>query len=75
MLLICYHFIEMLLAPCDKCHDGWHERLASVGQRILNSWWNFRIDLTMHQMREGNEEEVAYVMGKLIKEGKIRAWG
>ena len=34
------------------------------------------IDLyTEHQMREGNEEEVAYVMGKLIKEGKIRAWG
>ena len=30
---------------------------------------------TEHQMREGNEEEVAYVMGKLIAEGKIRAWG
>lgn len=29
------------------------------------------IDLyTEHQMREGNEEEVAYVMGKLIKRGK-----
>ena len=26
-------------------------------------------------MLEGNEEEVAHVMGKLIKEGKIRAWG
>ena len=34
------------------------------------------IDLyTEHQMRDGNEEEVAHVMGKLIKEGKIRAWG
>ena len=34
------------------------------------------IDLyTEHQMRDGNEEEVAYVMGKLIQEGKIRAWG
>ena len=34
------------------------------------------IDLyTEHQMQEGNEEEVAYVMGKLIREGKIRAWG
>lgn len=34
------------------------------------------IDLyTEHQMEEGTEEEVAYVMGKLIKEGKIRAWG
>lgn len=30
---------------------------------------------TEHQMRDGNEEEVAFVMGKLIKEGKIRAWG
>lgn len=30
---------------------------------------------TEHQMREGNEEEVAFIMGKLIKEGKIRAWG
>lgn len=34
------------------------------------------IDLyTEHQMEEGSEEEVAEVMGKLIKEGKIRAWG
>ena len=34
------------------------------------------IDLyTEHQMAEGNEEEVAFVMGKLIQEGKIRAWG
>lgn len=34
------------------------------------------IDLyTEHQMRSGNEEEVAFIMGKLINEGKIRAWG
>lgn len=34
------------------------------------------IDLyTEHQTEEGSEEEVAYVMGKLIREGKIRAWG
>ena len=34
------------------------------------------IDLyTEHQMEEGSEEEVAEVMGKPIKEGKIRAWG
>lgn len=34
------------------------------------------IDLyTEHLMEEGSEEQVAYVMGKLIKEGKIRAWG
>ena len=30
---------------------------------------------TEHQMEEGSEEQVAEVMGKLIKEGKIRAWG
>ena len=28
-----------------------------------------------HQMDNGTEEQVAEVMGKLIKEGKIRAWG
>lgn len=34
------------------------------------------IDLyTEHQMEEGSEDQVAEVMGKLIKEGKIRAWG
>lgn len=34
------------------------------------------IDLyTEHQMEEGSEEQVAEIMGKLIKEGKIRAWG
>ena len=34
------------------------------------------IDLyTEHQMEDGSEEEVAAVMGKLVREGKIRAWG
>lgn len=34
------------------------------------------IDLyTEHLMEEGSEEQVAYIMGKLIEEGKIRAWG
>ena len=34
------------------------------------------IDLYIeHQMDDGSEEAVAEVMGKLIKEGKIRAWG
>ncbi len=34
------------------------------------------IDLyTEHQMDEGTEEEVAYTMGMLIREGKIRGWG
>ena len=31
-LLIGNHFIEMLLAPGNKGHDGWHEQLADVGQ-------------------------------------------
>ena len=30
---------------------------------------------TEHQMDDGSEEQVAYVMGLLIKEGKIRGWG
>ena len=30
---------------------------------------------TEHQMEDGSEEQVAEVMGKLITEGKIRAWG
>lgn len=34
------------------------------------------VDLyTEHQMEEGSEEQVAESMGKLIKEGKILAWG
>lgn len=34
------------------------------------------IDLyTEHLMEEGSEEQVAYIMGRLIEEGKIRAWG
>ncbi|MBQ7501843.1 aldo/keto reductase [bacterium] len=34
------------------------------------------IDLYIeHQMEDGSEEAVAEVMGKLIEEGKIRAWG
>lgn len=30
---------------------------------------------TEHLMEEGSEEQMAEVMGKLIKEGKIRGWG
>lgn len=30
---------------------------------------------TEHVTEEGAEEQVAYIMGKLIQEGKIRAWG
>lgn len=34
------------------------------------------IDLyTEHQMVDGSEEDVAYIMGKFIQEGKIRGWG
>lgn len=62
-------------------HDFTEDKLSESGirktiegqLRRLNTDY---IDLyTEHQMREGNEEEVAYVMGKLIEEGKIRAWG
>ena len=40
----------MFFAPGDKCHDGWHERLACGGQRILYAGRDFGIDLAMHQM-------------------------
>lgn len=62
-------------------HDFADEKLSEQGIRKtlegqLRRLQTDYIDLyTEHQMREGNEEEVAYVMGKLINEGKIRAWG
>lgn len=62
-------------------HDFPEDKLSEAGIRKtlegqLRRLGTDYIDLyTEHQMRDGNEEEVAYVMGKLIKEGKIRAWG
>ena len=40
----------MLLAPGDKGGEGWHERLADVGQGILYAGRNFRIDLAMDKV-------------------------
>ncbi|MBR5697718.1 MAG: aldo/keto reductase [Prevotella sp.] len=59
--------------PEDKLSEtGIRKTLEGQLRRLGTDY----IDIyTEHQMREGNEEEVAYVMGKLIKEGKIRAWG
>lgn len=57
----------------DKLSEaGIRKTLEGQLQRLGTDY----IDIyTEHQMREGNEEEVAFIMGKLIKEGKIRAWG
>ena len=57
------------------------EKLSEAGIRkalegALSRLQTDYIDLyTEHQMDEGTEEQVAEIMGKLIKEGKIRAWG
>ena len=62
-------------------HDFPEDKLSEAGIRKtlegqLRRLGTDYIDLyTEHQMRDGNEEVVAEVMGKLIKEGKIRAWG
>ena len=50
ILLICYHFIEMLLAPSYQSRKCWHQRFACLCQGILHSGWNLRIDLTMNEM-------------------------
>ena len=49
-LLICYHFIEMLLAPSYQSRKCWHQRFACLCQGILHSGRNLRIDLTMNEM-------------------------
>ncbi len=62
-------------------HNFQEDKLSEAGIRKtlegqLRRLGTDYIDLyTEHQMRDGNEEEVAFIMGKLIKEGKIRAWG
>ena len=50
ILLICYHFIEMLLAPSYQSRKCWHQRFASLCQGILHPGRNLRIDLTMNEM-------------------------
>lgn len=62
-------------------HDFTEDKLSESGIRkslegSLRRLQTDYIDIyTEHQMRDGNEEEVAFIMGKLIKEGKIRGWG
>ena len=62
-------------------HDFAEEKLSEVGirkslegslRRLQTDYVDVYIE---HQMDDGSEEQVAFVMGKLIAEGKIRAWG
>ena len=50
LMLICYHFIEMLFAPGYQSRKCWHQRFASLCQGILHSGRNLWIDLTMNEM-------------------------
>lgn len=62
-------------------HDFAEDKLSEAGIRkslegSLRRLQTDYIDLyTEHQMDDGTEEQVAFIMGKLIAEGKIRAWG
>lgn len=62
-------------------HDFPNEKLSEAGIRkslegSLRRLQTDYIDVYIeHQMDDGSEEQVAFVMGKLIAEGKIRAWG
>lgn len=62
-------------------HDFPDEKLSEAGIRkslegSLRRLQTDYIDVYIeHQMDDGSEEQVAFVMGKLIAEGKIRAWG
>ena len=49
-MLICYHFIEMFLAPSYQSRERWHQRFACLCQGILHPGRNLRIDLTMNEM-------------------------
>ena len=62
-------------------HDFADEKLSEAGirkslegslRRLQTDYVDVYIE---HQMDDGSEEQVAFVMGKLIAEGKIRAWG
>ncbi len=62
-------------------HDFAEEKLSEAGirkslegslRRLQTDYVDVYIE---HQTDEGSEEQVAFVMGKLIAEGKIRAWG
>lgn len=62
-------------------HDFAEPKLSESGIRksvegSLRRLQTDYIDIyTEHQMADGSECEVAEIMGKLIKEGKIRGWG
>lgn len=62
-------------------HDFDDDKLSEAGIRkslegSLKRLQTDYIDVYIeHQMDDGTEEQVAFVMGKLIAEGKIRAWG
>lgn len=62
-------------------HDFAYPKLSEAGVRkslegSLRRLGTDYIDLYIeHQMDDGSEEAVAEVMGKLVKEGKIRGWG
>ena len=62
-------------------HDFAEPKLSEAGIRkslegSLRRLGTDYIDLYIeHQMDDGSEEAVAEVMGKLVKEGKIRGWG
>ena len=51
---------------------GIRKSLEASLRRLQTDYIDLYIE---HQMEDGSEEQVAYVMGKLINEGKIRAWG
>ena len=62
-------------------HDFAEDKLSEAGirkslegslRRLQTDYVDVYIE---HQMDDGSEEQVAFVMGKLIREGKIRAWG
>lgn len=59
--------------PEGKLSEAGIRRCLEASLRRLGTDY---IDIyTEHQMADGNEEEIAFIMGKLITEGKIRGWG
>lgn len=67
------HELPGFEVPEGKLSEAGIRRCLEASLRRLQTDY---IDLyTEHQMLDGNEEEVAYIMGKLIQEGKIRGWG
>jgi aryl-alcohol dehydrogenase-like predicted oxidoreductase len=59
--------------PEEKLSEtGIRKSLEGSLKRLQTDYVDIYIE---HQMETGSEEKVAEVMGKLIAEGKIRAWG